>query len=249
MTYGSSYGSLGSHGSYSDNTALGSSYGSYGDINSVHAYNSPGGPYGFNMHAQVGGPFLGSSPDARHRPQHSHGNGYGVSPLGGLGPMSLGASPSQFTPPSSQMQMYGPTSPVRGGARNISLGKAAVVGQYTKRSWGYPTMCMQPYGSAPERGPSFSGDGISCNHPEVEFRGDGGSHSAISASSHSNWRQQKGTGNGLSSSLTSVTQKSYPAPHTHSSFVASSHSLEFSFDKPDGSSLQSDPADWDPYYR
>ncbi|WOL09496.1 hypothetical protein Cni_G18249 [Canna indica] len=256
MSYGSSYGSLGSHGSYNDNTGLGSSYGSYGDINSVHTYNSPVGPYGFNFHLQVGGPFPGSSPDARHRSQLSHGNGYGVSPFGGLGPMSLGASPSQFTPPCSQMQIssassgkYGPTSPVRGGARCTSLGKAAVVGQFNKRSWGYPTMCTQTYGSASENGPVFSGDGMSCSHSEAHFRGPGGSpHSAFLAPSHSNRRQQMGGGNGLSSSVTSVNQKNYPAPHVHSSFAASSHSLEVPFDKPEGSSSLPDPADWDPNY-
>ncbi|CAD5195550.1 dual specificity protein kinase YAK1 homolog isoform X1 [Musa acuminata AAA Group] len=255
MSYGSSYGSLGSHGSYNDNTGLGSSYGSYGDINSVHAYNSPVGPCGFNMHVQVGGPFLGSSPDARHRSQLSHGTGFGVSPYGGLGPMSLGASPSQFTPPSSQMQIssaspgkYGPTSPVRGSVRGISLGKAAAVGQYNKRTWGYPTICMQPFGSA-DHGPGFCGDGMSCSQPDAQFRGHGGSpHSAISSSSHSNWWQQMGGGNGLSSSLNSANQKSYPAPQAQNSFVVSSHSLEVPCDKPEGSSSLPDPADWDPNY-
>ncbi|RRT70042.1 hypothetical protein B296_00036799 [Ensete ventricosum] len=254
MSYGSSYGSLGSHGSYNENTGLGSSYGSYGDINNMHAYNSPVGPCGFNMHVQVGGPFLGSSPDARHRSQLSHGTGFGVSPFGGLGPMSLGASPSQFTPPSSQMQIssaspgkYGPTSPVRG--RGISLGKAAAVGQYNKRTWGYPTMCMQPYGSA-DHGPGFCGDGMSCSQPDAQFRGHGGSpHSAISSSSHSNWWQQMGGGNGLSSSLNSANQKSYPVPQAQNSFVVSSHNLEVPCDKPEGSSSLPDPADWDPNYR
>ncbi|XP_065018275.1 dual specificity protein kinase YAK1 homolog isoform X5 [Musa acuminata AAA Group] len=248
-----SYGSLGSDGSYNDSTGFGSSYGSYSDINSMHAYNSPAGPCGFNIHVQVGGQFLGSSPDARYRSQLSHGTGFGASPFGGVGPMSLGASPSQFTPPSSQMHFssaspgkYGPTSPVRGSGRGILLGKAAAIGQYNK-SWGYPTMCMQPYGSASERGPGFCANGMSCIHSDAQFQGHG-AHSVISSSSHSNWKQQMGVGNVLSLSLTSANQKSYPAQSVHNSCVVCAHSLEVPCDKPEGSSSLPDPADWDPNY-
>ncbi|CAL9038460.1 unnamed protein product [Musa banksii] len=253
MSYGSSYGSLGSDGSYNDSTGFGSSYGSYNDINSMHAYNSPAGPCGFNIHVQVGGQFLGSSPDARYRSQLSHGTGFGVSPFGGVGPMSLGASPSQFTPPSSQMHFssaspgkHGPTSPVRGSGRGILLGKAAAIGQYNK-SWGYPTMCMQPYGSASERGSGFCANGMSCIHSDAQFQGHG-AHSVISSSSHSNWKQQMGVGNVLSLSLTSANQKSYPAQSVHNSCVVCAHSLEVPCDKPEGSSSLPDPADWDPNY-
>ncbi|KAG6481673.1 dual specificity protein kinase YAK1 homolog [Zingiber officinale] len=255
MSYGSSYGSFGSHGSYNDNTGLESNYGSYGDINTVHAYNSPLGPSGFNMHVQVGGPFLGASPDARQRSQLSHGNGYSVSPYGGLGPMSLGVSPSQFTPPSSQMQIssaspgkYGPTSPVRGGTRGVSLGKAAVVGQYNKRSVGYPTMCMQSYGSASEHGQGFCSDGMTSNYSEAQSPGHVGSHIAILVGSHSNWRQQMGRANG-SCSLTSANLKGYPASYMHNSSTPSSHRSEVSFDKIEvSSSSVPHPGEWDPGY-
>ncbi|KAG1355470.1 putative Rop guanine nucleotide exchange factor 14 [Cocos nucifera] len=256
LSYGSSYGSLGSHGSYNDNVGLGSSYGSYGDVNNMHTYYSPIGPCGVNIHAQVGGSFLGASPDVRHRPQLSHGNGFSLSP-GSLGPMSLGASPSQYTPPSSQMQIstassgkYGPTSPVRSGVHVPSLGKAVAVGHYNRRrNWGYPTMCMQPYESASQHGPGHHGDGISCSHPDAYSRGHGGSpRSTLSTSNHSSWKQQMGVGTGLSSSLSSTIHQSSAASHAHNSNTGSLHSLEVSFDKPEPSSSVPDPADWDPNY-
>ncbi|XP_042382473.1 dual specificity protein kinase YAK1 homolog isoform X1 [Zingiber officinale] len=252
MSYGSSYGSFGSHGSYNDNTGLGSSYGSYGDVNNIHAYNSPLAPSGFNVHVQVGGPFLGASPDARHRSQFSHGHGYSVSPYGGLGPMSLGVSPSQFTPPSSQMQIssaspgkYGPTSPVGGGSRGISLSKAAVVGQYNKRGVGYSSMSVQPYGSASEHGQGFSSDGMTSNHPETQSLGHGGPYAAFLASSHTNWRQQLGGASGFCSS-TSVNLKGYPAPYMHNSMT--SQRSEVPFDITEGSSSVPHPGEWDPGY-
>ncbi|CAI0391243.1 unnamed protein product [Linum tenue] len=40
-SHASSYGSVGSHGSYNDGLGLGSSYGSYGDSNNMFAYYSP----------------------------------------------------------------------------------------------------------------------------------------------------------------------------------------------------------------
>lgn len=257
FSYGSSYGSLGSHGSYNDNIGLGSSYGSYGDVNNVHTYYSPIGPCGVNLHAQVGGSFLGASPDVRHRPHLSIGNGFSLSP-GRLGPMSLGASPSQYTPPSSQMQIptaasgkYGPTSPVRSGVHVPSLGKAAAVGHYNRRrNWGYPNMCMQPYESACQHGPGQQGDGISCSHPDAYSRGHGGSpRSTLPTSNHSSWKQQMGVGTGLSSSLSSANHQSSAASHAHNSNTVYLHSLEGSFDKPESSSSVPDPADWDPNYR
>ncbi|URE39949.1 Protein kinase domain [Musa troglodytarum] len=241
-----SYGSLGSDGSYNDSAGFGSIYGSYSDINSMHAYNSPVGPCGFNIHVQVGGQFLGSSPDARYRSQLSHGTGFGVSPFGGVRPMSLGASPSQFTPPSSQMHFssaspgkYGPTSPVSGSGRGILLGKAAAIGQYNK-SWGYPTMCMQPYGSASERGPGFCAIGMSCIHSDAQFQGHG-AHSSFELEATDGCRE-------CLVFKPSANQKSYPAHSVHNSCVVCAHSLEVPCDKPEGSSSLPDPADWDPNY-
>ncbi|KAL1536544.1 dual specificity protein kinase yak1 [Salvia divinorum] len=115
-----SYGSLGSHGSYNDGLGLGSSYGSFGDNNNFHAFYSPAGPSGMNLYTQSGNSLLGNSPDTRRMMQLPHGSGIGFSP-GNFAPMSLGSSPSQFTPPSSYGQIsagsprhYGPPSPVRG---------------------------------------------------------------------------------------------------------------------------------------
>ncbi|KAG1362780.1 dual specificity protein kinase YAK1 [Cocos nucifera] len=255
FSYSSSYGSLGSHGSYNDNAALGSSYGSYADVNNMHAYYSPVGPCGVNIHAQIGGSFLGASPDARRRPQLSHGNGFGLSPVS-LGPMSLGASPTQFTPPSSQMQIstaspgkYGPTSPVR-SVHVPSWGKAAAVGHYNRRrNLGYSTMCAQPYESASQHGLGHHGDSISCSHPDAYSRGHGGSpRSALLASNHSNWRQQRSVGTGLASGPSSTNHQPSAASHAHNSNIVSLHSSEVSFDKPECNSSVPDPADWDPNY-
>ncbi|KAI3680078.1 hypothetical protein L2E82_50815 [Cichorium intybus] len=100
--HGGNFGSLGSRGSYNDGTELGSSY---GDNSNMVAYFSPVGPSAMNNYAQGHAPVLGSSPDARRRlMQIPHGNGFGFSPAqGNFAPMSLGTSPSQFTPPYSQV--------------------------------------------------------------------------------------------------------------------------------------------------
>ncbi|GFQ07061.1 serine/threonine-protein kinase ppk15 [Phtheirospermum japonicum] len=146
-----SYGSLGSHGSYNDGLGLGSSYGSYGDNSSnFHAFYSPAGPSGMNIYAQSGISILGNSPDTRRRP-HGNGLGIGFSP-GNFAPMSLGSSPSQFTPPNSSSYSqiaaaagspvgghYGPPSPVRGNSCHGSpLGKMTSGSQYNNRrkNWG-----------------------------------------------------------------------------------------------------------------
>ncbi|KAJ9546123.1 hypothetical protein OSB04_025830 [Centaurea solstitialis] len=143
--HGGNYGSLGSHGSYNDGIGLGSSYGSYGDNSNVLTFFSPVGPSGMNNYAQGNGPTLGSSPDARRRiMQIPHGNGYGFSPAGNFAPMSLGTSPSQFTPPYSQVSNvspghYGPSSPARGNCHGSPLGKGTgSVNQMNRRKgWGY----------------------------------------------------------------------------------------------------------------
>ncbi|KAI4295237.1 hypothetical protein L6164_035304 [Bauhinia variegata] len=137
-----SYGSVGSHGSYNDNIGLGSSYGSYGDSSNMFAYYSPVGPSGMHLHGQSSTSILGNSPDARRRViQYQPGNGLGVSPsAANFAPLHLGASPSQFTPPSSYTQVsagspghYGPTSPARGTSHGSPLGKTAAIGQFNRR--------------------------------------------------------------------------------------------------------------------
>lgn len=252
MSHGSSFGSLGSHGSYNDHSGLGSSYGSYGDVNNMYSYFSPVGPCGVNIQTQVGGPFLGASPDARRRPHMSHGNGFGVSPTGSLGPMSLGASPSQFTPPSSQMQIstvspgkYGPTSPARGSVHGSPLGKSPTVGQYSqysrRRNRGYHgASLMQPHENASQHWQGHHGDGINCQ-ADAHSRGHVGSpRNTLSASNHSNWRQQMGP---------SSSNQTFPASSTFNANANSCHSTEVSSDKFENNSSVPNPADWDPNYR
>lgn len=127
----SNYGSLGSHGSYNDGTGFGSSYGSYGDTNNnMLQYYSPVGPSAMNNYANSNIPVLGTSPDARRRiMQIPHGNSFGFSPAGNFAPMSLGTSPSQFTPPGH----YGPSSPARGNVHGSPLGKGT--GSGNQMSW------------------------------------------------------------------------------------------------------------------
>ncbi|KAJ4953097.1 hypothetical protein NE237_029929 [Protea cynaroides] len=246
-SHASSYGSLGSHGSYNDGAAFGSSYGSYGDGNSMHPYYSPVGP-GLNIHAQGGVSILGASPDARRR--NSHGNSLGVSPsTGNFIPMSLGASPSQFTPPSSHIQVtsgspgkYGPTSPARsGGVHGSPLGKMAAASHYNRRNWGYQGS-MQSQESASWQG--YHTDTASCSHPEGSSRGHGGSSRSMQSSNLLSWRNQRG-GNGVNSGYSSTIQNvsgSFgPSPNVPFAPVT-----ETAYDKSE-SSLP-DPGDWDPNY-
>lgn len=250
FSYGSSYGSLGSHGSFNDNAGPASSCGSY-DFNSVNIYNSPMDPPGFNLRSQVGGSFLGSSPDVRRRPHLSHG-GAGIRPSpGGLGPMSLGSSPSQFTPPNSQMQIptgangkYG-ASPSRGG-HGSSLGKAAAVGQYNRRrNPGYPPMPMPPHEHSSQLIQGHQGDGVSSSHFDAYHPGNSGyRHNTLPNSGHYSWGQQRGVGSGLPSDP-SCSHGSFP-PTDHNGFPPL-HS-DVSTDALPSTSSISDPADWDPNY-
>ncbi|KAM3225704.1 hypothetical protein ACQJBY_058431 [Aegilops geniculata] len=247
FSYGSSCGSFGSRGSFNDNVGPASSYGSY-DVNNVNMYHSPLGPSGFNLQSQAGGTFLGFSPDIRRRPHLSHGVGIRLSP-GGPGPMSLGASPSQFTPPNSQTQMptsatakYVATSPAR-GSHGSSLGKAAVVGQYNRRrNLGHPPMSMPPheYTSQLIQGPH--GDGVS----SAFARGHSGySYGALPNSGHYNWRPQIGVSTGLSTN--SSTNHGYVQPSGYNDFRPF-HSSNVPADTSTSTSSVPDPADWDPNY-
>ncbi|KAI3708265.1 hypothetical protein L2E82_37430 [Cichorium intybus] len=127
--HGGNFGSLGSRGSYNDGTRLGSSYGSYGDNSNMVAYFSPVGPSAMNNYAQGHAPVLGSSPDARRRlMQIPHGNGFGFSPAqGNFAPMSLGTSPSQFTPPYSQVIVIVGETGSRKIPPNISMRQVAAM--------------------------------------------------------------------------------------------------------------------------
>ncbi|KAK9120341.1 hypothetical protein Syun_017958 [Stephania yunnanensis] len=245
-SHAGSYGSLGSHGSYNEG-GLGSSCGSYGDDSSLYGYYSPAGPSGLTIHAQGAIPIFGASPDARRRTsQFSHGNGLGVGSTANFGPMSLGASPSQFTPPSNiqvssgSPGKYGPSSPARGsGVHGSPLGKVAVVGQFNKRrSWVHPgsfsTQAQENNSSSLRQG-NFT-DTASCSYPEGNARPHGGSPrgGAQSNTNMPNWRQHRGGVRFNSVSSSNAVQQT-------------TGSFSFSDDKPDSSSIP-DPGDWDPNY-
>jgi dual specificity protein kinase YAK1 len=214
-------------------------------------YHSPLGPSGFNLHSQAGGTFLGSSPDIRRRSYLYHGGGIRLSP-GCPGPMSLGASPSQFTPPSSQMQIpstatgkYGSTSPAR--SSHGSLGKAAAVGQYNRRrNLGHPPISMPPHEYTSQLIQGHHGDGTISNHFDGYARGHSGyPQSALPNPGHFSWRPHTCAGSGLSTDTSN--HGSFP-PSRYGGFHPS-HSSNVSADTLASTSSIPDPADWDPNYR
>lgn len=252
LTHGGSYGSIGSHGSYIDNFGIGSSYGSYGDANNnMQTYFSPVGPYGMNVQAQIGVPFLGTSPDTRRRPQRSHGSLFGVSPTGNLGPMSLGASPSAFTPPQMQITTVSPgkysSSPARGSLHGSSLGKAAAVAQFNRRraSENPGISTMQLHESTAQHWHRYHNEGNVSSQPDTYSHIQFSSRSSYPSSNHSYRRQQMTDGRGSGPSINSH------LPHSIHSTVNSTplHSSVVSGDKHESISLFPDPADWDPNYR
>lgn len=253
--HGSSFGSLGSHGSYNDGTGLGSSYGSYGDNSNVLAFYSPVGPSGMNIHAQGSVPILGSSPDARRRMmQLPHGSGLGVSPVGNFAPMSLGTSPSQFTPPSSYSQVttgspghYGPSSPARGNCQGSPLGKAAgTVSQYNRRkNWGYSGSLQPQENSSSHWQGHFVDGGICSSQNETNSPSLGGpSHHLQPNSNPASWRQQQaGSGN-----IAGYSAANFPSLSTLGSSMPFPHHKGAIHEKPEASNSLPDPGDWDPNY-
>uniref|UniRef100_A0A0A9D183 Uncharacterized protein n=1 Tax=Arundo donax TaxID=35708 RepID=A0A0A9D183_ARUDO len=237
MPYGSSYGSFGSHGSYTGNAGLASSYGSIGDVNTINMYYSPLGPSGFTQ--------VGSSPDIRIRPRLAHDRGIRLSP-GTLGPMSLGVSPSQFTPPNYQMQIpanytgkHGSGSPASGGIHGSPLGKAAPAGLYSNRR----NLPVPPHEYVSQHGQGRYRDGLGFSHSGAYVRGHTSySQNAGPSSGHSSWRPQIGSRSGFSVEASS----SHGPSHAFHSQAAHSHSFDFSPNTSAPSAL--DPADWDPNY-
>lgn len=236
-----SYGSLGSHGSYNDGLGLGSSYGSFGDSNNFHAFYSPAGPSGMNLYAQSGISILGNSPDTRRIMQLPHGSGIGFSP-GNFAPMSLGSSPSQFTPPSSYGHIsagsprhYGPPSPVRGSCHGSPLGKMASGSHYNRRkNWAY-------HGNSQSQETASSSNSQG-NAAEINTlcQLEGNSPVFVGSPSHrqpnmsaSTWRPQQG-----GRSVTS----SYSSSHMQ---TVQGNAIE----KHEASNSLPDPGDWDPNYR
>lgn len=237
--HGGNFGSLGSHGSYNDGIGLGSSYGSYGDNSNVLTFYSPVGPSAMNNYAQGTGPMLGSSPDARRRiMQIPHGNGYGFSPAGNFAPMSLGTSPSQFTPPYSQVTTvspghYGPSSPARGNCHGSPLGKGTGTGTGSvnqlnrRKGWGYSgNLQSQESMSSPhwQQG-QFSdvntSSGPADSSPPVLGRS---MHHLQPNLNAGNWKQQQ--------------RNSKPFPHAKGAM----------HEKSETSTSLPDPGDWDPNY-
>ncbi|KAI5419049.1 dual specificity protein kinase YAK1 homolog [Lathyrus oleraceus] len=240
-----SFGSVGSHGSYNDNAGLGSSYGSYGESSNMFAYYSPIGPSGMNMHSQGGMAMLGNSPDARRRVKYQPGNGLGVSPSGGnFAPLPLGASPSQFTPPSSYSQIsvgspghFGPTSPARGTSHGSPLGKSAAVSQFNRRkNWGHS-------GSPQTQETTFSSHWHG-QYPDSLSQAEGTSQAPGSSPSYlqsninpGNWKQR-----GSLSANQNIPSMIMPGSNMNSQSTELLHdNMETGFSLPD-------PGDWDPNY-
>ena len=255
--HANSYGSIGSHGSYNDNTGLGSSYGSYGDSSNMLAYYSPVGPSAMNMHSQSGASMLGSSPDARRRiMQYSHGNGLGVSPsAGNFAPLPLGTSPSQFTPPSSYGQVsggspghYGPTSPARNSCQGSPLSKMAAGGQFNRRkSWGYSGSSQFQESSSSSNWQGQVTDGSISSQAEGNSQVVSGLPSHIQSNSNTaNWRQHRG-GIGMATGYSIV--QNIPNSIGLGSNVQLQHSSGATQDKSEASMSLPDPGDWDPNYR
>ncbi|KAL7100475.1 hypothetical protein ACP275_08G000200 [Erythranthe tilingii] len=235
-----SYGSLGSHGSYNDGTGLGSSYGSYGDNCNFHGFYSPAGPSGMNLYAQSGISILGSSPDTRRIMQPPHGNGIGFSP-GIFAPMSLGSSPSQFTPPSSYSQIsagspghFGPPSPVRGNCQGSPLGKMAYGSHYNRRNnWAYHGNYQSQETVSSSSCQGLVADINTCCQSEGNSSVFVGSPSQrLPIPNASTWRTQQG-GRGVISDYSS----------SHMQTVQGS-----GYDKSEASNSLPDPGDWDPNY-
>ncbi|CDP04909.1 unnamed protein product [Coffea canephora] len=247
FAHAGSYGSLGSLGSYSDGLVLGSSHGSYGDANSRLAFYSPVGPSAMNIYPHSGSSIIGNSPDARRVMPLPHGNGLGFSP-GNFAPMSLGSSPSQFTPPGSYGQIlsgspghYGPSSPARGNCHGSPLGKVAAVGQYHRRkSWGYSGSLQSQELASSAQWQGQVTDGI------IQAEGNssvfGGSLLHLHpTSSVTNWRHQQGGSNAHACQSTSHNMASSAA-------TLGPHPKIVGHDNPEASTSLPDPGDWDPNY-
>lgn len=93
--------------------------------------------------------------------------------------MSLGASPSQFTPPNHHIQVssgspgnFGPTSPARGSVHGSPLSKTAAVGHLNnmRRSWGHPGSHSLPSQEDTTHWQGHHTDGANCNYGEGSSR-------------------------------------------------------------------------------
>ncbi|KAK8690067.1 hypothetical protein V6N13_088770 [Hibiscus sabdariffa] len=254
--HANSNGSVGSHGSYNDNTGLGSSYGSYGDSSNIFAYYSPVGPSAMNMHPQSGASMLGSSSDARWRIMaYSRGNGLGVSPsAGNFAPLPLGTSPSQFTPPSSYGQVsggspghYGPTSPARNSCQGSPLSKMAAAGQFNgRKGWGYYGNSQSQESSSSSNWQGQVTDGTIYSQAEGNSLIVGDLSSNLQSNSNTANRKQQRGAIGIGTSYSVV--QNIPNSIGLGSNLQLQYSSRATQDKSEASMPLPDPGDWDPNY-
>ncbi|XP_010261768.1 PREDICTED: uncharacterized protein LOC104600497 isoform X2 [Nelumbo nucifera] len=229
-----------------------------GDNCSMYAYYSPVGPSGMSICAQGGDPILGANPDTRRRTsQISHGNGLGVSSSArNFAPMSLGASPSHFTPPSSHIQVsagspkYGPSSPARSsGFHGSPLSKMMAVSRFNRRrSWGYRGSSQSQESASSPHSQGYHTDGASCSHTDWNSRGHGNFPQSVQSSFNPpNWRQQRGC-NGVNSGNSSTIQN-VQGSLLQSSNMPFQPAKETAFDKSENNLSLPALGDWDPNYR
>ncbi|KAG8381693.1 hypothetical protein BUALT_Bualt06G0148000 [Buddleja alternifolia] len=246
-----SYGSLGSHGSYNDGLGFGSSYGSYGENSNFHAFYSPAVPSGLNGYPQSGISILGNSPDTRRVIQLPHGNGIGFSP-GNFAPMSLGSSPSQFTPPSSYSQIsagspgqYGPPSPVRGGnCHGSPLGKMASGSHYNRRkNWAYHGNFQSQENVSSSSCQGHIADINSCCQSEGNSSVFVGSPHRQPNPSASTWRPQQG-----GRSIISGYSSSHSISNSSTLCTQMPASQGSGYGNSEATNSLPDPGDWDPNY-
>lgn len=251
--HGSSYGSVGSHGSYGDCAAMGSSCGSYGDNVNAFAYFSPAGQSGNGIHLRGGLSIVGATPDCKWNMAH-HSQGFGASPSGGsFAPLPLGTSPSQLTPPNSLSHIsgspghFGPASPARGSSLGSPLGKGAALSPFSRRTWGYSGNVQPQDGSSSSYSQGQSTQGwISC-----QGDGDFQVHSSplnMSSNSHvsNNWKPPQGA-TVVASNYSSVVNLPNSIPH--GPYASSPQSKGAAKDRPEMGLSLPDPSDWDPNYR
>jgi dual specificity protein kinase YAK1 len=161
--------------------------------------------------------------------------------------LPLGASPSQFTPPSSYNQIsvgspghFGPTSPARGASHGSPLGKTAAASQFNRRkNWGHS-------GSPQTQETAFSSHWHG-QYPDSTSQAEGTSQAPGSSPQYiqsninpGNWKQR---GSGGVSANQKIPSMGVPGSNMNSQSTELIHdNVETGFSLPD-------PGDWDPNYR
>ncbi|KAK9706756.1 hypothetical protein RND81_07G149900 [Saponaria officinalis] len=243
--HGNSYGSYGSHNSYNDGNGVGGSYGSYGDNFRTVTYFSPVGPSAMNIPTQGGLTMLGTSPDTRGMVFHRQ-QGLGVSPsTGSFTPFTLGTSPSQFTPPSSQLSgspgHYG--SPARGTCQGSPLGKGAAGNHFNRiNARGYSGNMQSQQSPSSSQWHRQSTENVGFSLGEGNSQVCGAPQYMPFNSNSLTWKQPHGSRNFSSyHSLSGI-----PSSSMHNSTMQPSQFKASADEKLD--STLPDPGDWDPNY-